>query len=49
MKSGRLIECNMRKVFLKELYTTYGGEASSTPFCKKQELIISLDQGPELL
>ena len=49
MKFGQLIECNMRKVFLGKLYTAFGGEASSRLFYEKLELIMSLDQQPELL
>ena len=35
MKLGKLIEYNMRNIFLKKLYTKCGGEASSRPFYKK--------------
>ena len=35
MKLGKLIEYNMRNIFLKKLYTKCGGEVSSRPFYKK--------------
>ena len=35
LKLGKLIEYNMRNIFLKKLYTKCGGEVSSRPFYKK--------------
>ena len=43
MKFGQLIEYNMRNIILKKSYTRCGGEPSTTPFCKKLKLSISLD------
>ena len=44
MKSGRLIECNMRNIFLEKLYAKCGGETSPRSFSEKLQLSISLDQ-----
>ena len=44
MKSGWLIECNMRNIFLEKLYTKCGGETSPRSFSEKLQLSISLDQ-----
>ena len=44
MKSGQLIEYNMRNVFLEKSYTKYGGETSPRLFSEKLKLSISLDQ-----
>ena len=44
VKFGRLIEYNMRKIFLEKSYPKCGGETSPKPFSKKSKLIISLDQ-----
>ena len=49
MKYGQLIECHMRKFFLKNSYTKCGGEAISRPFSKKTNLGIFLDQYSKLL
>ena len=43
-KFGRLIECNMRKIFLEKSYTKCDGETSSRHFSEKLKLSISLDQ-----
>ena len=48
MKSGQLIEYNMINIFLENLYTKYGGEASPRPF-KKLKLSISQDEQSEML
>ena len=32
MKFGQVIECSVRNIFLKKLYTTYGGEACPRHF-----------------
>ena len=40
----RLIEYNMRNIFLEKLYTKYGGETRPRPFSGKLKLNISLDQ-----
>ena len=34
MKFGQVIECNVRNIFLKKLYTACGGEASPRHFHK---------------
>ena len=44
MKFGKLIECNMRNIFLEKSYAKYGGETSPRPFSEKLKLGISLDQ-----
>ena len=44
MKSGQLIEYNMRNIFLQKSYTKCGGEASPRPFSEKLSLNLSLDQ-----
>ena len=44
VKFGQLIEYNMRKIFLEQSYTKFGGETSPKPFSKKSKLNISLDQ-----
>ena len=44
MKFGQLIECNMRKIFLKKSYKKCGGETSPKPFSQKLKLSLSLDQ-----
>ena len=49
MKFGRLIECNMKNIFLEKSYTKYGGETSPRPFSEKLKLRISLDQESEVL
>ena len=42
IKSGQLIECNMRNIFFEKLYTKCGGETSPRPFSEKLKLSISL-------
>ena len=44
MKSGLLIEYNMKNIFLEKLYTECGGKTVPIPFSKKSKLSISLDQ-----
>ena len=44
MKFGKLIEYNMRNIFLKKSYIKFGGEASLRHFPGKLKLNISLDQ-----
>ena len=44
MKSGQLIEYNIRNIILEKSYTKYGGETSPIPFSGKLKLNISLDQ-----
>ena len=44
MKFGRLIEYNMRKIFLEKSHSKWGGETIPRPFSKKSKLSISLDQ-----
>ena len=44
MKSGQLIECNMRNIFVEKLYIKYGGETSPRPISEKLKLTISLDK-----
>ena len=44
MKSGQLIECNTRDIFLEKLYSKCGGETSPSLFSKKLKLTVSLDQ-----
>ena len=41
---GQLIECNLRDIFPKKLYTKYGGETNPRLFAKKLKLSISLNQ-----
>ena len=49
MEFSRLIKYKMRNIFLEELYTKCGVEASPSPFYKKSNLSTSLDQHYELL
>ena len=49
MKVGRLIECNMRNIFLEKSYTKCDGETSPRPFSETLKLSISLDQESEVL
>ena len=49
IKSGQLIEYNIRKIFLEKSWMKCGGEASPRPFCKKSKLNISLDQQYKIL
>ena len=44
MKSGPLIECNMRNIFFEKSCTKFGGETSPRPISEKLKLSISLDQ-----
>ena len=44
MKSGHLIEYNMKNVFLEKSFTKCGGETIPTPFSKISKFLISLDQ-----
>ena len=44
MKFGQLLECNMRKKFLKISYTKRGEETSPRLFSEKLKLSISLAQ-----
>ena len=44
MKFGQLIECNMRKTFLEQSYTKFGGETSPRAFPEKLKISISLNQ-----
>ena len=44
MKLGRLIEYNMRNIFLKKSYTKCDAETSPRPFSGKLKLNISLEQ-----
>ena len=44
MKSGQLIEYNMRNIFLEKSYTKCGRETIPRPFSKKSKLSVSLDQ-----
>ena len=49
IKSGQLIEYNIRKIFLEKSWMKCGGEASPRPFYKKSKLNISLDQQYKML
>ena len=44
IKYGKLIEYNMRHIFLGKSYTKCGGETIPRPFSTKTKLSISLDQ-----
>ena len=44
MNIGQLIECNMRKIFLKKSYAKCDGETNPRPFSGKLKFSISLDQ-----
>ena len=44
MRSGQLIEYNMRNIFLEHSYKKCGGEACPRPFYKISKLSIPLDQ-----
>ena len=46
---GRLVEYNMRNIFLEKSYAKCGGEATLDPFYKKSKLSIYLDQQSEML
>ena len=43
IKSGQLIEFNMRNICLEKSYRKCGGETSPKPFFEKRKLSISLD------
>ena len=43
VKIGRLIDYNIRNIFLQKSYTKSGREAITRPFSKKSKLSISLD------
>ena len=49
MKFGQFIEYNLRKIFLKKLYTKCDGETIPRPFFKKSNLSISLNQYSNVL
>ena len=49
MKFRKLIEYNMRNIFLEKLLTKCSNEASPGPFYKKSKLSKSLDQQSEML
>ena len=44
MKFGKLIENNMRNIFLEKPYTKCGGETTPRPFSKKSKFSLSLVQ-----
>ena len=44
LKSGKLIEYNMRNFFVEKSYTKCAGETIPRPLSKKSKLSISLDQ-----
>ena len=44
IKFDRLIEHNMRNIFLEKSYTECSGETSPRPFSEKLKLSISMDQ-----
>ena len=44
VKSGQLIEYNMRNIFLEKSYPKCGGKTSPKPFSKKLKLNIPLDR-----
>ena len=48
MKFGKLIEYNMRIIFLERSYTKCCREARPGPFSKKSKLTIFLDQQSEV-
>ena len=49
MKFSRLIEYNMRNIFLVKLYTKCGGEVIPRTFSEKWKLSISLDHKSKVL
>ena len=49
MKFGQFIEYNLKKIFLKTLYTKCDGETIPRPFFKKSNLSISLNQYSNVL
>ena len=44
MKSGQLVECNFRNIFIEKPYTKCGGKTIPRPFFKKAKLSISVNQ-----
>ena len=44
MKFGKLIEYNMRNIFVKTSYIKYGGKTTRRPFFEKSKLGVSLDR-----
>ena len=44
MKTGQLLEYNLRNIFLEKSYTKCDGETIARSFFKKSKLSISLDQ-----
>ena len=44
MKFGQVIEYNMRNIFLEKSDAKCNGQNSPTPFSKKQNLSLYLDQ-----
>ena len=49
MKFGKLIEYNMRNIFLEKSCRECDGETSPRPFSEKLKLSLSLDQLPTVL
>ena len=49
MKFGRLIEHNLKNIFLEKSFTKCGGETIPRPLFKKSKLSISLDQNFKVL
>ena len=49
MKSGQLIEYNMRNISVEKSYTKCAGETIPRPLSKKSKLNISLDQQCKIL
>ena len=43
MKTGQLLEHNLRNIFLEKSYTKCDGQTSPRPFSEKSKLSISLD------
>ena len=44
MKTGQLLEYNLRNIFIEKSYTKCGRETIPRPFSKKSKLSISLDR-----
>ena len=49
MKTGHLLEYNLRNIFLEKSYTKWGGETIPREFSEKSKLSISLDQCSKVL
>ena len=49
MKTGQLLEYNLRNIFLEKSYTKCGGETIPRPSSKKSKFRISLDQHSKVL